>query len=218
MGYEHVIVMGTSQGASSAIIASALFDRMVAGVIAENPFASRELLMTHLLNSILGPQKWSALQGLQQLYISAIVWLTVQRIGRLDVKNPIEVVADLGCPLLLMHGTNDTLIPYNHSEILYAKARGVKQFWLAESAEHTGLQNRYPDLWERTVIGFLEQHVWKLAPTTTATATAPATTATPNPTTTLPDQNATPSSSSSSSSLSHRPAAATAAPAGVDSD
>jgi fermentation-respiration switch protein FrsA (DUF1100 family) len=37
--------------------------------------------------------------------------------------NPEDVVESLPCPLLLMHGTSDALIPHWHSELLHSKVR-----------------------------------------------------------------------------------------------
>ena len=52
---------------------------------------------------------------------------TVKRIGKID------------CPLLLIHGTQDSMIPFSHSEELLAAAREPKQLIPIPGADHNDI-------------------------------------------------------------------------------
>lgn len=45
-------------------------------------------------------------------------------------------VADVGSPLLVVHGSSDSLIPYQLGQGLYERARGPKRFVLVEGGSH----------------------------------------------------------------------------------
>lgn len=47
-------------------------------------------------------------------------------------------------PILLMHGTQDDLVPVVHSERIYEKALEPKQLWIAEDAWHCALFDKHP--------------------------------------------------------------------------
>mgnify|MGYP001795395192 CR=1 FL=1 len=51
----------------------------------------------------------------------------------------IRHIDDIDCPLLLLHGTHDTIIPYSHSEELLAAANSPKQLVPIEGADHNDI-------------------------------------------------------------------------------
>ncbi len=158
-------------------------------MVAENPFSTRDDLMAHIVNAIFGVAnplfRWF-ITPLQQRFISLIVWFATRLLlgvktidsvsGELNHPNPIDVISEITCPVLLMHGTADQLIPYTHSQWLSAKATAasVNELWLPIGAEHTALENSHTDEFYRRVITFITTHLTRTT-TTTATATATAT-------------------------------------------
>ena len=50
-----------------------------------------------------------------------------------------EIVGKSKVPLLLMHGTNDEIVPFRNSEKLYRKAGGSKHFLVVKAAGHNDL-------------------------------------------------------------------------------
>ena len=63
-------------------------------------------------------------------------------------------------PLLLMHGTEDPVIPAGHSERIFEAANHPNaELWLAEGARHAALINHLPDEYRRRIHGFLERAV-----------------------------------------------------------
>ena len=58
-----------------------------------------------------------------------------------------------------MHGTNDAIIPWTHSQALYDAAGPQRTLWLVDGAVHTGLHNHDPAEWERRVLAFIHDAV-----------------------------------------------------------
>lgn len=147
-GLERVAVIGTSQGAASAILAAAA-EPSIDVVIAENAFTSIRDLVRDLdgLQEVRPTPDW-----LVDLVAATAVW----RMGGWGRPAPIEVVGAIAPrPLLLMHGTHDRAIPWAHSERLRAAAGEPVELWIVEGGEHAALFNHAPDEWKRRVLGFL---------------------------------------------------------------
>jgi fermentation-respiration switch protein FrsA (DUF1100 family) len=51
-------------------------------------------------------------------------------------RDPIAALAAIDLPLLFVHGTRDAVIPFKHSEQLFAAAREPKRFIKADGAQH----------------------------------------------------------------------------------
>lgn len=145
-GFLDVGVIGTSQGAASAILAAAA-DPRIDAVIAENPFTSVYDLMR---------DSGAVPEGFPRPLLWLISRLAVLRMGGVGQPSPLEVVDRIAPrPLLLMHGTADGAIPYQQSEQLFARAREPKELWIVPGGQHAMLYNSNPDEWRQRVLGFL---------------------------------------------------------------
>ena len=71
---------------------------------------------------------------------------TLQRIG--EVKSP----------LLVIHGREDTLIPFKHGHRLYTAAPEPKAFMEIHGEHHEGFW-KYPDIYKRGLLDFINIHV-----------------------------------------------------------
>ncbi len=58
-----------------------------------------------------------------------------------------------------MHGTAVTVIPYSHSEELFARALEPKELWIAADAPHSGLFDTHPEEFTTRVSAFLVEHL-----------------------------------------------------------
>jgi len=157
LGYKIVIAMGTSQGASSSIVCAAVHDRTVNGIVAENPFSSRHVLIEEAYGGFLGPVP-QQLQFLKTLFLSWMMFVLKWRLddrGSTVYPHPIDVISSLPCPILLLHGTLDVIVPVGHSKALFERASEPKWLWIAEGGEHTGLQNSHPVEWKDRVVKFV---------------------------------------------------------------
>ena len=75
--------------------------------------------------------------------IAAIPHLSVFRssLSHLLIGNdlsPDAVIANIApTPLLIIHGTRDSVVPYSHGKRLFELAREPKQFWTIQGGDHT---------------------------------------------------------------------------------
>ncbi len=144
-GFARVGVLGTSQGGASVILAGAR-DPGIDAVIAENRFATIEELLEYGARDVPLPIRWPL--------VTAASWRTY---GKSGTPHPIDVVGRIAPrPLLIMHGTADSVIHYTQSERLFAAAREPKSLWIAPDAEHTQIYDVHPGEYTRRVLAFFE--------------------------------------------------------------
>jgi uncharacterized protein len=71
-----------------------------------------------------------------------------------DLK-PIDHIAALGCPLLLIGGADDRHTTADDTNLLFATAREPKQLWMIPGAAHVDYLEFVPDEYRRRVLAFL---------------------------------------------------------------
>jgi dipeptidyl aminopeptidase/acylaminoacyl peptidase len=149
---QRIAVVGTSQGGASVILAAAR-DPSIDAVVSENPY-------TDLLSLVRdGAAAFDTRAAVAPTFIDWVARLTAWRIGADRAPAPIDVVARIAPrPLLLMHGTDDRLIPPAHTERLHAAAP-FAELWLLPGAHHAALFDAAPDEWRRRVLDFLRRSV-----------------------------------------------------------
>jgi fermentation-respiration switch protein FrsA (DUF1100 family) len=130
MPEARVGLMGYSMGASVAILLAAREPR-VAAVSADSPFTGIAEVVAHGAAQLRLPA---------QLVVPMADRLTGWRYGyRFGAVRPIEAIAAISPrPLLLIHGSADSLIPVSHAHELFTTAHEPKQRWIIEGAEHCG--------------------------------------------------------------------------------
>jgi len=167
-----VAVVATSQGAASTIVAASKDDNINA-VWAENPFMSVDDLFDDLINGFLdAPPSWSDEEAdaathilitvggwIPSWYRMYLKFVAITKIayfaGETGVVNAIDCIHKLHQPLVLIHGTKDSLIPIRHSLKLFENAREPKQLWLADGCEHTAIYQKYPKEYAQRLTTFL---------------------------------------------------------------
>ena len=73
-----------------------------------------------------------------------------------DRFNNIDIINNVTCPLLLIHGQKDNLIPFSHSIQLSEKTGGPYELLLPEDMDHNEF-NVYEDFLE-PITNFLKRH------------------------------------------------------------
>lgn len=151
-GLERVAVVGTSQGGASVILAAAA-DPSIDAVVAENPFTDIPSLIRD------GARNFDD-RSVDAAWIVALAAdLTAWRLGATRERAPIERIDRIAPrPLLLMHGTSDSLIPVAHTHALHARAP-FAELWILEGAEHARLYNADPEGWRDRVRRFLQRSI-----------------------------------------------------------
>ncbi|MEK6302287.1 MAG: alpha/beta fold hydrolase [Acidobacteriota bacterium] len=128
---NRVGLAGESMGAAIALQVAA-HNPWIRAVWADSPFASLKRVaeeyvqrMTHLPFAVLNPVLWTTTR-------------VANYRGKFDLEtvNPVELAAQIRCPVTLVHGTNDLMIAAAHSEQIYKALAGEKQIWLVEGARH----------------------------------------------------------------------------------
>lgn len=113
VSYKNLILFGRSLG--GAIAVDLAVHKQCAGVILESSFTSVKAMAKQLFP-----------------------FLPVT--GILKTKfDSIHKIEKISCPILLIHGTNDELVPYHHGLELFEKAREPKYFYKVEAAGHNDL-------------------------------------------------------------------------------
>ncbi len=131
MPHARIGVLGFSMGAAIAILGAAARPE-VRVVVADSPFATHADVVSHTI------QHTIHLPGQPFAAVSDYFLARSAGYRGRDVA-PLRVVDKLaGRPLLLIHGTDDDMIPVSHGRRLYAAAREPKELWLAPGANHCG--------------------------------------------------------------------------------
>lgn len=146
--YLPVVVYGTSMGGAAALLASAE-DERIRAVVADSAYARLSDAIDDWWRGSLGngvavllkPSRW----------IGALI----TRCSPHKVA-PEAVVHRLAPrPLLIIHGTHDTLITPRHAQRLFERAGEPKQIWWAEKCEHAQARFERPDEFYPLVVDFL---------------------------------------------------------------
>lgn len=150
-GLDRVVVFGESQGAAAAILAAAE-DPGIDALVLENAFASFDPI------DLAG----APLPGRRRLpgfVARPLTWAVERRIGFPRARHPVEVIGRIAPrPILLLHGSEDRVISFEHSRRLHAAAGAPKTLWIAPHAAHDATINRFPEEYARRILGFLGRH------------------------------------------------------------
>lgn len=76
---------------------------------------------------------------LESTFVTAFRVVTTYPIMPFDKFNNIGKIDDISCPILIMHGTNDSIIPFWHGKNLFNAANEPKQFFAVKDADHDDL-------------------------------------------------------------------------------
>lgn len=172
-GASQIAFVGTSCGASSAILAAAERPDLVSCVVAENPFTRADDLLRHHLNTL---SKNYLSQNSHQTVRRAVFWLAGKvlmiRMGYyFRSYGAIDAVRRLQCPLLVAHSTEDDVVPFKHGLAIYEAAanaktgmEGMASFFRCSDAAHCALYDKDPEMWTATVLPFVGNAFERLAP------------------------------------------------------
>lgn len=137
---NRLVLFGQSIGGAIAIAAAAAAPDGVRAVIAESAFASYRAI---------------AREKLGQLWLT---WPLQWPLGFLvsDDHSPVEAIARLApIPVLLVHATDDPIVPFHHSETLLAAAREPKTLWAVFGDGHIAAFTRYGAVYRPALLTYL---------------------------------------------------------------
>lgn len=92
---------------------------------------------------------------LQSSFTSAFRVMTRVRLLPFDKFDNLAKIGRISCPLLVIHGTADRVIPFSHGKSLYAAAAGPKSHLRVEGAGHNDLIETAGDAYWQALDGFV---------------------------------------------------------------
>jgi len=72
-----------------------------------------------------------------------------------DELRPIDHIADVGVPVLIVSGTRDTRTTARETVAMFERAHEPKFLWLVDGAGHVDLEGYAPDAYRAHVLAFL---------------------------------------------------------------
>ncbi len=149
---EPIGVVGFSLGGAAALLGSQSLE--VDAIVVECVFATIEEAVANRVRMRLGP-----------LTPIASPLLLGQLRPRLGISpsslRPIDHVADLAAPIMVLAGSDDQRTTIDESCRLYENACEPKRLVIVEGANHQDLYKHSPKLYEEQVLAFLREHMHK---------------------------------------------------------
>ena len=145
---DHVAIIGSSLGGVAALLATPPLK--VDALVLEAVYPTIEI----------------ATRNRMENYVGAFGrMLTPLLLGQLQVRlgvsatqlRPVDHIADVECPVLIMSGEKDRNTRPADTQILFERARSLKQLWFVSNAGHVDLHRAAREKYETRVLAFLGQ-------------------------------------------------------------
>ncbi len=135
MDSSRILIFGKSLGGGVAVeICRQVGQRRVAGLLLESTFRSIPSVATKLLPV-----------------------LPAGALLRSERYDSIRKIGDIHCPLLVIHGTADQLIPASEGQALFDAAPKPKDIWLVTGAGHNNVALRAGDEYGRRIRDWIDE-------------------------------------------------------------
>jgi uncharacterized protein len=145
-----VAAIGFSMGGAAALLADPPLD--LDALVVEATYPTWRESVINKVRIRLGP--------LAELVAPALLLQLEPRLGiSPDALRPIDRIAGIDTPVLVIAGTDDPHAPLAQSRALYEAARPPKAFWAVEGAGHVDFHRAAPIEYERRVLGFLKENL-----------------------------------------------------------
>lgn len=150
-------LFGESMGAAIAIQASAVTPGLCA-ITAEASFASFREIANDRISQMTHLGLWFPRTIGAPTRDLAFLYSEIRYHVNLSEASPLQAIRQSRVPTLLICGTADDNIPMRHSLELFRAGASHSQLWIVEGAEHTGAVQVNPDVFERRIVGWFQQH------------------------------------------------------------
>jgi fermentation-respiration switch protein FrsA (DUF1100 family) len=146
---EPIAVVGWSLGGAAALMASPLD---VDALILEEVYTTLEEAVANRTRMRVG--------ALSRLATAILLTQLEPRLGTTAAElRPIDKIATVGCPVLILAGSDDLHTTREQSEALYAAAREPKECVFFDGAPHVDLLKFDPDRYQEATLRFLSTHM-----------------------------------------------------------
>lgn len=151
LGEEVEIVLhGTSMGGATVLMTSGLdLPEQVKGIVSDCAFTSPKEVFTHVLHNMYHLPAFPVIQGADALN---------KRLAGygMDECNAKREVAKAKVPILFIHGTNDTFVPYHMCHEIYDCCASPKKMLVVEGAAHAESYYKDTEKYEQALNEFFE--------------------------------------------------------------
>ncbi|PKB84041.1 MAG: hypothetical protein BZY88_00810 [SAR202 cluster bacterium Io17-Chloro-G9] len=149
---EKIGLVGFSMGAATAILAAAQ-EPGIGAVVADSPYAKASDLIAHEAARKTVFPGW-----LTPIFVPTSVLIADWFYG-IDLGSvvPEAAVAELSYPILVIHGTADSRIPYQQGQRVQQSALAGSSIWLAPDVDHVHAFLTYPEEYVERVTVYLEE-------------------------------------------------------------
>jgi pimeloyl-ACP methyl ester carboxylesterase len=137
---DDIGVIGFSMGAGTSILAL-VEEPGIRALVVDSPYARASDLLTNETALKTGIPKWLSSIFIPTAKAMASLFYGID-IGALV---PEEAVRQLTYPILVIHGEEDTRIPYTHGERVYGEAYQGSTIWLVPGVDHADAFLDYPE-------------------------------------------------------------------------
>jgi len=129
---EHIIIYGRSIGSGVAVELAS--KKKSKGLVLESPFSS----FARLAN-----------EKFPFFFPSLYLRFRFDNLGKIN---------DVRCPVIFLHGSDDTLIPPTHSRLLFDRFKGTKKMILVDKGAHNDLHafQQYKDFLQAGLVNFFK--------------------------------------------------------------
>ncbi|MEO8665839.1 MAG: alpha/beta hydrolase [Ignavibacteria bacterium] len=77
----------------------------------------------------------------------------------IDEIQPIDKIANIEIPILIIGGENDSRTKLEDTQALFNAARQPKEVWISPGAEHENIFEKNPDEYKSKVLTFLQKYL-----------------------------------------------------------
>ena len=144
-----ILLHGTSMGGATVLMMSSLeLPAQVKGIVSDCAFTSPKEVFSHVLKSMYH------LPAFPVMNISNFLNKRFAGYG-LDECNAAREVKKAKVPILFIHGSGDTFVPYSMCETMYENCASSKKKLIIEGAAHAECYYKDTDAYENALIEFI---------------------------------------------------------------
>ncbi|MBA2116500.1 alpha/beta hydrolase [Bremerella alba] len=138
---------GLSLGAACVIMAAAE-DHHVRGVLAESPFVSMPIMLTHVANKMTRLPKF-LIGRLIEIFLD---WSLKTKLRLVEPHTAVKNISPR--PIYIIDAEEDQLFPVDTAQTVYDAAEQPKRFWKVHGAAHANCWHVMPEEYEQRALDF----------------------------------------------------------------